>query len=86
MIIEVLLGVLIANTIYQGIRMYILIDKIKYLHDIQDKLSSVVHRNDLMIHKRVDQEIDRVNNLHKDSIQYTNYVTKQDSVKKLIKG
>ena len=30
-----------------------------------------IQRNDELIHRRIDQEIDRVNNLHKDSISFT---------------
>jgi len=29
-----------------------------------------IHRNDESVNRRIDQEIDRVNNLHKDSISY----------------
>jgi septation ring formation regulator EzrA len=31
-----------------------------------------VSRNDEMVNRRIDQEIDRVNNLHSDSISFTN--------------
>jgi septation ring formation regulator EzrA len=31
-----------------------------------------ISRNDEMVNRRIDQEIDRVNNLHSDSISFTN--------------
>jgi heme/copper-type cytochrome/quinol oxidase subunit 1 len=37
--------------------------------DIQN-LEDWISRNDESVHRRIDQEIDRVNNLHKDSISY----------------
>jgi hypothetical protein len=39
----------------------------KQLTDIENLIS----RNDELINRRIDQEIDRVNNLHKDSISFT---------------
>ena len=34
-------------------------------------VASWISRNDEMINRRIDQEIDRVNTLHEDSIRYT---------------
>jgi hypothetical protein len=31
-----------------------------------------IHQNDQSVNRRIDQEVDRVNNLHKDSILFTN--------------
>ena len=49
-----------------------------------------VSRNDEMVHRRIDQEIDRVNNLHTDSIAFTNSrVDKLESkitTKEILKG
>jgi septation ring formation regulator EzrA len=49
-----------------------------------------VSRNDEMVNRRIDQEIDRVNNLHSDSISFTNSrVDKLESkitTKKILKG
>jgi septation ring formation regulator EzrA len=50
-----------------------------------------VSRNDEMVNRRIDQEIDRVNNLHSDSISFTNSrVDKLESKitdnKKILKG
>jgi septation ring formation regulator EzrA len=39
----------------------------KELTEIQNWIS----RNDELVNRRIDQEIDRVNNLHKDSISFT---------------
>jgi septation ring formation regulator EzrA len=39
----------------------------KQLTDIENWIS----RNDELVNRRIDQEIDRVNNLHKDSISFT---------------
>jgi septation ring formation regulator EzrA len=39
----------------------------KQLTDIENLIS----RNDELVNRRIDQEIDRVNNLHKDSISFT---------------
>jgi septation ring formation regulator EzrA len=40
----------------------------KQLTDIENWIS----RNDELVNRRIDQEVDRVNNLHKDIISYTN--------------
>jgi hypothetical protein len=40
----------------------------KQLTDIENWIS----RNDESVNRRIDQEVDRVNNLHKDSISFTN--------------
>ena len=58
--------------------------------DIQDQ-SDWISRNDEMVNRRIDQEIDRVNNLHTDSISFTNSrVDKLESKitdnKKILKG
>jgi hypothetical protein len=62
----------------------------KQLTDIENWIS----RNDELLNRRIDQEIDRVNNLHKDSISFTDsrvdrleqkYLDQTQS-KKLIKG
>ena len=49
-----------------------------------------ISRNDEMVNRRIDQEIDRVNNLHTDSISFTNSrVDKLESkitTKKILKG
>ena len=83
MVIEVLLGVLITNTIYQGVKLRQLQEEIKQTKCDETNIWNTIYRNDLLAHKRIDQEIDRVNNLHKDSIQYTtNSILKQDSIKK----
>jgi septation ring formation regulator EzrA len=39
----------------------------KQLTDIENWIS----RNDELVNRRIDQEVDRVNNLHKDSISFT---------------
>ena len=82
MIIETLLGVLIVKGIYQQVKIQQLQKTTTQLRRIQ----ALMEQSDLMIHKRIDQEIDRVDKLHKDSIQYTTSITKQDSAKQLIKG
>ena len=58
--------------------------------DIQYQ-SDWISRNDEMVNRRIDQEIDRVNNLHTDSISFTNSrVDKLESKitdnKKILKG
>jgi hypothetical protein len=37
----------------------------------ETEITSWIHRNDELVNRRIDQEIDRVNNLHKDSISFT---------------
>ena len=34
-------------------------------------IENLISRNDELVNRRIDQEIDRVNNLHKDSISFT---------------
>ena len=37
----------------------------------ETEITSWISRNDELVNRRIDQEIDRVNNLHKDSISFT---------------
>ena len=58
--------------------------------DIQN-LGDWISRNDESAHRRIDQEIERVNNLHSDSISFTNsradkLDSKIENNKHLLKG
>ena len=62
--------------------------------NIESALEGIFHqmdRNDELVNRRIDQEIDRVNNLHKDSISYIDSRTdkldsKIENNKDLLKG
>jgi hypothetical protein len=72
MILEVLVGVLLICEIIHIIKIRKLNDKVKVLEDNDDDIFNNININDRMVNKRIDQEIDRTNNLYKDSIEYIN--------------
>jgi septation ring formation regulator EzrA len=45
--------------------------QVKALKANEIEITSWIQRNDELVNRRIDQEIDRVNNLHTDSISFT---------------
>lgn len=77
---ELLLGTAIITLIYQGVK---LSKAVKQVIDIE----IVTNRNEEMLNRRIDQEIDRNNNLHRETIQYVDSrLVKDKSKKKILKG
>jgi hypothetical protein len=76
MILEVLVGALLVSEIIHIFKIRELNDRIKALKENEDDICKNIYRNDRMVNKRIDQEIDRTNNLYKDSIEYINKKTK----------
>ena len=84
---EFLLGASIITLIYQGVRISRMSGQIDTLEADQKSIYEDFYANDKMINIRIDQEIDRNNNLHRDSIEYTDIkLAKDKSKKKLLKG
>jgi hypothetical protein len=46
--------------------------KVKALKANEIEITSWIQKNDELVNRRIDQEIDRVNNLYSDSISFTN--------------
>ena len=84
---EFLLGAAIITLIYQGVQISRMSGQISTLEADQKAVYEDFYANDKMINIRIDQEIDRNNNLHRDAIQYVDSkLTKDKSKKKLLKG
>ena len=70
-ILAFVLGVSAVAFVWVVVVAFKTVNKVKDIErDITD-LHSWIQRNDELVNRRIDQEIDRVNNLHKDSISFT---------------
>lgn len=84
---EFLLGAAIITLIYQGVRISTMSGQISTLEAEQKAIYGDFYENDSTINRRIDQEINRTNNLHKDTIEYVNSrLVKNKDKKKLLKG
>jgi hypothetical protein len=71
-ILAFVLGVSAVAFIWVVVVAFKTASKVKELEkDIMD-LNDWIQRNDELVNRRIDQEIDRTNNLHSDSISFTN--------------
>ena len=85
--IEFLLGAAIITLIYQGVKLNKVLNQVTALKGNETEIINTIYKNDELIHRRVDQEIDRTNGLYTDSIRHTNErVNEKKSKKKLLKG
>ena len=98
-ILAFVLGIGIATFVWVVVVMFKTAIKVKDLVQEIVDINNWIQRNDELVNRRIDQEIDRVNHLHTDSISFTNSrVDKLESkilsvdkngcepTKKLIKG
>ncbi len=84
---EFLLGAAIITLIYQGVKLNKVSKQIVALKGNEEEVIRTIYKNDEIVNRRIDQEIDRNNNLHTDSIQYVNQnLREKKSKKKLLKG
>lgn len=81
--IEFLLGAAIITLIYQGVKLNKVSKQVTALKGNEDEITNWIQRNDEMVNRRIDQEIDRNDRLHKDAIEYVNQKLNK---KKLLKG
>jgi hypothetical protein len=85
--IEFLLGAAIITLIYQGVKLNKVSKQVIALKGNENEITTWIQRNDELVNRRIDQEIDRNNNLHTDSIRYIDFkFTEKKSKKKLLKG
>ena len=81
--IEFLLGASIITLIYQGVKLNKVSKQIGALKGNDAEIINTVYKNDELVNRRIDQEIDRTDRLHTDSIEYAN---QRCNKKKLLKG
>lgn len=85
--IEFLLGAAIITLVYQGVKLNKVSKQVTALKGNETEIINTIYKNDELIHRRVDQEIDRNDRLHTDTTQYINQrVNEKKSKKKLLKG
>jgi hypothetical protein len=81
--IEFLLGAAIITLIYQGVKLNKVSKQVTALKGNENEITSWIQRNDELVNRRIDQEIDRNDRLHTDAIRGINQ--KKDK-KNLLKG
>ena len=69
-ILAFVLGVSVGVFVWTVVVAFRTASKVKNLEQSLEQVERSSRENDGDIHRRIDQEIDRVNNLHKDSISY----------------
>jgi hypothetical protein len=87
--IEFLLGAAIITLIYQGVKLSKVSKQVTTLKGNENEITNWIQRNDEMVNRRIDQEIDRNDNLHRDAILYVDgnlALAKEKGKKKLLKG
>jgi hypothetical protein len=70
-ILAFVLGVSIALFVWGVVVVFKTASKVKILERQLTDHEFVINRNDELVNRRIDQEIDRTDNLHKDSISFT---------------
>lgn len=81
--IEFLLGAAIITLIYQGVKLNKVSKQVTALKGNETEIINTIYKNDELVNRRIDQEIDRNDRLHTDAIGYIN---QRCSKKKLLKG
>jgi len=69
-ILAFVLGVSAVVFVWTVVVMFRTASKVRNIEDTIQNIYQVLEKNDEQIHCRIDQEIDRVNNLHTNSISY----------------
>ena len=70
-ILAFVLGVSAVAFIWVVVVVFKTVSKVKVLEKQLTDHEFVINRNDELVNRRIDREIDRVNNLHTDSISFT---------------
>jgi hypothetical protein len=71
-ILAFVLGASIAIFIWVVVVAFKTVNKVEELSTTIDGIVHVINRNDELVNRRIDQEIDRTDNLHSESISFTN--------------
>jgi hypothetical protein len=80
--IEFFLGASIITVIYQGVKLHKVSQNVETLKQNEDEVIRTIYRNEELIDRRIDQEIERTDKLHSDAIEYINFRFDQKKVKK----
>ena len=78
---EFLLGASIITLIYQGVKLHKVAKQAIALQKNEEELIRTIYRNEELLDRRIDQEIDRTNRLHSDAIQYIDHRS-EEKIKK----
>ena len=70
-ILAFVLGVSTVAFVWVVVVVFKTASKVKEIERVISEQQDWINRNDELVNRRMDQEIDRVNNLHTDSIRYT---------------
>ena len=70
-ILAFVLGAGIALFVWGVVVAFRTAKQVEALKANETEITSWIQRNDELVNRRIDQEIDRVNNLHKDCISFT---------------
>lgn len=84
---EFLLGAAIITLIYQGVKLNKVLKQTEALKVNETEIINTIYKNDELVNRRIDQEIDRNNTSHTDIIEYVNqHLEQKKSKKSLLKG
>ena len=84
---EFLLGAAIITLIYQGVKLSKVSKQVEALKGNENEITTWVSRNDELVNRRIDQEVDRADNLHRETVHYIDSkLVKVKGKKKLLKG
>lgn len=83
---EFLLGAAIITLVYQGVKLNKVSKQVTALKGNETEIINTLYKNDELVNRRIDQEVDRNNNLHTDSIKYIDHrFSEKKGKKKLLK-
>jgi hypothetical protein len=83
---EFLLGAAIITLVYQGVKLNKVSKQVTALKGNDNEITNWISTNDQLVNRRIDQEIDRTDNLHADSIKYIDFkFNEKKGKKKLLK-
>lgn len=84
---EFLLGAAIITLVYQGVKLNKVSKQVTALKGNETEIINTLYKNDELVNRRIDQEIDRTDRLHVEAIQYLDSrLAKSKDKKKLLKG
>ena len=84
---EFLLGAAIITLVYQGVKLNKVSKQVTALKGNENEITNWIFTNDQLVNRRIDQEIDRTDNLYRETVEYVDSrLTKNKDKKKLLKG
>jgi hypothetical protein len=85
--IEFLLGAAIITLIYQGVKLNKVSKQVTALKGNETEIINTLYKNDELVNRRIDQEIDRTNQLNTEVNKYIDHrFNEKKGKKKLLKG